>query len=66
MKSRSTIKRWIIELKDEGPLPERLCLYRQGMEAALNSVIYNWTSPVQFLRLAKRFKRARRASQETK
>lgn len=56
MKSEATIRRWIKQVKAE-PCVKNVELYRQGMEAALNCVIYDWPSPVKFLQLATRMRK---------
>lgn len=51
MKSASTVRRWIKELKGV-EIPRASVnseVYRQGALAALHSVLYDWPSPKTFV-----------------
>lgn len=54
MKSKTTVRRWITDLKDMAIMPE-MDVYREGMLAALRCVVYDgWPQPKAFLTFGNR------------
>ena len=63
VKSKATLRKWIKQLEDFKAVPENSYMYQLGMIVALQSIVYDWGSPIMFLKFAKHLDSKKRKKQ---